>query len=371
MSARLTRAALRVTVGTAAAAALALGTVPADALTGGPIGVGPIGVVAAPNDFQLTINTGNYGQPYHTERHPDGTWSDWDAVPDMYYNPGATETLTQAEDGNGHTLLASRFADQIQFLVYDHSTATWTSPTGTTAPIPAEIPIVHSGNTPATTPVVTLAASVVVGGEFHLFGIAGNGGLYEIVRHADGSWTGWSDLSFQLNGIGTVTGLAAATTNGTDLQLVAVAGGKLWHALRSTTGGAFGSWGDVFANSSNPGTAEHVAVAGVNGQLQVVVSANNGTGVYHAIRNATGNWTVFGNVEAAAGNPGQITGVGAAGTGAITGTQVLQLAVLTSGGTVFHTVRDSGGHWTGFGNVTTTVKGSVSGTAVTVAGSGE
>ncbi|WP_035842007.1 hypothetical protein [Kitasatospora azatica] len=364
MTTRLSRTALRLAVG-AAAVALAVSSVPANALT-----VGPIGVVSPPNDFQLTINTGPNGAPYHTVRHADGTWSAWDSVPDMYFNPGATSSLTQAENGSGSTFLASMFADEIQFLIYSQNSG-WVSPTGTTAPISSSIPIVHSQFSPPTTPVVKLAASVVVGGEFHLFAIAGNGGLYEIVRHTDGSWTNWSDLSLSLNGIGSTTELAAASTDGTDTQLVAVAGGKLWHAKRADSASAFSSWGDVFANSSNPGTAEHVAVGGVNGQLQVVVSGNNGTGVYHAIRNATGNWTVFGNVEAAAGNPGRITGVGASGTSAITGSPVLQIAVLTDNGGLFHTLRDTTGHWTSFGNVNAAVPGSYSGTAVTVAGAGE
>ncbi|GAA2743792.1 hypothetical protein [Kitasatospora cinereorecta] len=361
MSAQSKRMSVRLAAAAAVAAvATSIAVVPA----------GAVALPAMPAEFQLTINTDAYNTPFHTTRHADGTWSSWDQVPDMYYNPGGTTSLTQTEHA-GVTFLASNYAGQIQFLIRD-TAGNWTSPTGTTAPIPGEVPIWHSGNTPATTPITKMLGSAFVDNEFHLIAQAGNGYPYEIVRHADGTWGDWTELAGQLGNIGTITDFSAATTNGSDLQFTAVAGGKLWHTKRATSVDAFTAWGDVFAVSSNPGTAEHVAAAGVSGELQVVVTGNNGAGVFHAIRHADGTWTRFGDVEAATrSNPGTVTGVGIAATNTLSTGPNLQVVVVNNTGGLFHTVRNSSGSWTTFGDVNANVPGSHAGHATTVSGAGE
>ncbi|WP_033825063.1 hypothetical protein [Kitasatospora sp. MBT63] len=355
----------RIGVGVAAAVALATAVAaPAQAFVPGPIGV----VYAGP-EFQLSINTDG-GNPAHTTRHADGTWAAWDSVPDMYYNPGATSSLTQAESGTGKTFLAAE-GSAIQFLIRDSATGQWTSPSGTAAPIPDEVPIEHSGNTPATARITKLVGSVVMGGEFHLFGQRGPSALYEVVRHSDGTWGAWQEL-YVPGQIGEIKELSVASTDGAGIQLVAVAGGRLWHANRADAGSAFAAWGDVFANSSNPGTAEHVAVAAVKGELQVVVTGNNGTGIYHAIRRATGSWTVFGDVKAATkASLGTIAGVGVADTDRLSGNDALQVVVVDTAGHLRHTVRNSAGSWTTFGDVDAVIPNSHLGTAVSVAGAGQ
>ncbi|MCU7820151.1 hypothetical protein [Kitasatospora sp. DSM 101779] len=141
-------------------------------------------------------------------------------------------------------------------------------------------------------------ASATVNGDFDLIATGDNGRLYEALRHANGTWVGWTDLTAKIAGSpGTITEVAAATTTRGDLQLVAVSGGKLWH-LRATAAGTWSGGGDLFANSSNPGTATHVAAAGVAGALQVLVTTNS---LYHAIRAASGSWSAFGDAGSAVG----------------------------------------------------------------------
>ncbi|GJF29116.1 hypothetical protein KNE206_18160 [Kitasatospora sp. NE20-6] len=334
------------TTGLAAAAAVALcgavtGT-PAQAVTGGSTGT-----VKTAAEFQLTIAT--EVDPQLTVRNADGTWTAWRSVPDMYYLPSATTSVTQVEAG-GRTFLAA-MGSAIQFLIRD-TDGTWNSPTDLTAPIADEVPILHSGNTPPTARLTRLMGSAFVDNEFHLFARTAAGSLHEAVRHGDGTWGTWQDVSVPGVLPGRITELSAVTLTGGDLQLLAVAGGKLWHTARAASASAFSAWSDVFAGSSGPGTAQHVSAAEVKGELQAVVTTGNGTGVYHAVRRTTGAWTVFGDVEAATRTPlGTVTGVAVGGSNQYTDGDVLQVAVLDSNGKLFHTLRNANGTWTKFGSV--------------------
>lgn len=182
----------------------------------------------------------------------------------------------------------------------------------------------------------------------------------------------WTDLTAKIAGsIGTVQELSAATTTGGDLQLVAIAGNKLWHAVRGSAGGTWTTWGDVYAVSSNPGTPSHVAATGVAGALQVMVVTNGGNGIYHSIRAASGVWGVFGDVKVAtASDPGTVVSIamGSAGVGAA---NHMQFVAVNSAGTIYHALRKSTGSWTTMGNVTTYVTGTLYGTPKSVIASGD
>ncbi|MBF9069165.1 hypothetical protein [Streptacidiphilus fuscans] len=321
------------------------------ALSGAP----SAGAATTPAEFQLTINTSANAAPLHTIRNADGTWTAWDQVPDMYANPVGTSSQTQAESG-GELYYASEGSGQIQFLTRD-ATGTWTSPTGTTAPVPSTIQV-GAGQTT----VASLVGSAVLGSDFHLIALAANGDLYETIRHSDGTWTYWNDLydanNNALGAIGTITDASVATTNGSDLQIAAVVGGKLYHSIRTTPTGTWTPWGDVFANSSNPGTATHVAIAGVDGALEVMVTVNSGNGLYHATRNSNGTWTVFGNVESETGfNPGTLTNLAMAATGDSSTSDVMEYALVNTSGTVYHGIRYTNGTWSAVGDVNTAVPG--------------
>ncbi|MFG2825728.1 LamG-like jellyroll fold domain-containing protein [Kitasatospora sp. NPDC048365] len=321
-----------------------------------------VGLPPAPTELQVATVT-NSNNLHHTTRDSGGHFTAWDQVPDMAYNPGGGfSSVTQAEY-QGNTYLAG-IGWELQFQVRQFGSTEWDSPTGTTAPLSLTVP-------GTSVQITKVNASAIVNGDFDLIATGNNGRLYEALRHPNGVWVGWTDLTAKIAGTpGTLTEVAAATTTGGDLQLVAVSGGKLWHANRATAGGTWSAWGDVFANSSNPGTATHVAVAGVTGALQVMVTTNNGNSLYHAIRAATGVWTVFGDAGAAVGGvPAPIVSLAMAGVG--TGaSSTMQFVALTNAGTIYHAIRVPTG-WTGLGNVTTYVQGTVSGTPVLVSAAGD
>jgi hypothetical protein len=103
---------------------------------------------------------------------------------------------------------------------------------------------------------------------------------------------------------------------GTQLEVVGIAGGQLWHTIRN----ADGSWAPSFGlvesqEGNNPGAFTAISAAGVGTQLEVVGVA--GGQLWHTIRNSDGSWApAFALVESAEGNnPGAFTAVSAAGVG--------------------------------------------------------
>ncbi|MDH6578421.1 LamG-like jellyroll fold domain-containing protein [Kitasatospora sp. MAP5-34] len=335
------------------------------ALTSSQVGA-LVDLPPSPSELQLTTldSTGNLD---HTVRAINGTFTPWDAVPDMAYVPMGTNSATQAEY-QGTTYIA-KMSSALEFQVRPFGSSTWGSPTGTSAPLPSTV-----GST--TVSITAVDASAIVNGDFDLIGTGSDGHLYEALRHPNGVWVSWSDLTAQISAagiggsLGTVQEVAAATTTGGDLQVLVIAGGKLYHAVRGAAGGTWSGWGDVYANSSNPGTPNHVSAAGVAGALQVMVSTNNGSGLYHSIRDTTGHWGAFGDVEAAtATNPGTVVSIGMScvGTGA---SSMMQVAIVNSAGTIYHTIRYPSASWATMGNVTSYVQGTLYGTpkTITVAG---
>ena len=345
------------------------------ALMLGAVATTSAGATTAPAEFQLTINTSApNSSPLHTIRSANGSWTAWDQVPDYYYNPVGTDSLTQAESG-GQLDLASEGAGQIQFVIWNDATASWSSPTGTTAPISSTvIPVATCGIDCAPAPTISqLVGSVVLGTDFHLFGLGSDGYLYEAVRSADGSWTNWTSTG--LTPVGSFTEVSVATTSGGDTQIAAIMDGKLYLTSRTTPTGSFSSWTDVFSVSSDPGTPNHVAIAGVDGNLQVLVSVDNGAGLYHALRSSAGSagyaWTVFGNVEAATGsNPGTIDGIAMGASGESSTADVMEFALVNSAGAVYHGLRNTNGSWTAMGNVIAQVGSLGSGTTATSVAAG-
>jgi len=316
----------------------------------------------SPSELQLTTLTDS-GTLNHTSRNINGNFTAWDAVRDMAYIPGTFRSATQAEY-QGTTYLAA-LGNAVEFQVRPFGSSTWGSPTGTDAPLPDRV-----GSTSVT--IASVNASAIVNGDFDLIATGSDGHLYEALRHPNGTWVSWTDLTAQIAGsIGTIQEVAAATTTGGDLHLVLIAGNKLMHATRSSARGTWTGWGDVYAVSSNPGTPGHVAAAGVAGVLQVMVVTNNGSGIYHTIRAAKGTWGGFGDVKAAtASNPGTVVSIAMAGvdTGAA---NHMQFVAVNSTGTIYHSVRKTTGAWTTMGNVTTYVQGTLYGTPKSVIAAGD
>ena|SRR5215472_9628788 len=84
----------------------------------------------------------------------------------------------------------------------------------------------------------------------------------------------------------------------------------LWHNIRHTNG-FWDHFGDVKRQTGDPGAFTDIALASVNGELQVSGVTNDG-GLWHTIRHIDGSWDQFGDVNGQAGNPGTITNVASA-----------------------------------------------------------
>jgi tyrosinase-like protein len=139
------------------------------------------------------------------------------------------------------------------------------------------------------------------------------------------------------------------TSPSEDLQLVGlIDGGGMWHTIRY----ADGSWQRVFGDvkgveSNDPGFFSAVACAGVNDELQLA-GLTDGGGMWHTIRHADGSWQpFFGDVKGVESNdPGHFSAIGCAGVN-----DELQVVGLTDGGGMWHTIRHVDSWQPSFGDV--------------------
>ncbi|WP_326784768.1 trypsin-like serine protease [Streptomyces sp. NBC_00151] len=167
-------------------------------------------------------------------------------------------------------------------------------------------------------------------------------GLYQGIRLADGSWTGFTDVQSKAGNIGGVRTAAAAGING-DTHVVALGtDGRLRHTIRKADG-TWGTFGDLNAEAGTLSNITQVSTVSIGAELHVVVVA--GGKVFHTVRTAAGNWAAFGDVAAATGPIGAVTSVATASAGG-----ELQV-IAVSGGKAFHTIRRTTGHWVVWGDV--------------------
>lgn len=186
-------------------------------------------------------------------------------------------------------------------------------------------------------------------GELHMVGATNDGRLWHTIRHADGSWDQFGDVTSQAGRPGTFFNVHASFI-GNDLHVVGLTvGGGMWHTIRY----ASGQWQDfrsVFGQSRPPQSQfSSVSVAGdeSTGELQVVGATTN-HGLWHTIRYASGAWQPnFENVKGQAGDPGPVVWVGAAASNG-----ALDVAVTTSSGRVYGTLRLSSGRWDSWSDIT-------------------
>ncbi|MFE9137537.1 trypsin-like serine protease [Streptomyces sp. NPDC007355] len=185
--------------------------------------------------------------------------------------------------------------------------------------------------------------------------------LYQGIRLADGSWTGFTDVQTKATNIGGIRTATAAGINA-DTHVVALGSdGKICHTIRKADGtwGTFGHVGDVAGTLSN---VTQVSAVSIGNDLHVVAVA--GGKVFHTLRNATGHWTTFGDVTGAVGPIGTVTTAATASVGG-----ELQL-IAVSGGKAFHTIRNTAGQWSAWGNVASAAGTTGPITAVSMAGTG-
>ncbi|MFD5429816.1 trypsin-like serine protease [Streptomyces sp. NPDC127084] len=190
---------------------------------------------------------------------------------------------------------------------------------------------------------VRAAAAAGINADTHVVALGGDGRIHHTVRKADGDWSKFGDVGDVAGVLGNVTQVSAVSV-GNDLHVVAVADGKLFHTLRNATG-HWSRFGDVSGAAGPIGTVTAAATASVGGELQVI--AVNGGKAFHTVRNTAGQWAPWGNVAQAAGTTGPITAVSMAGTGGDA-----QIVIATDNGTrQYHAIRKADRTWTTFGDL--------------------
>ncbi|MFG2841660.1 hypothetical protein ACGF12_00575 [Kitasatospora sp. NPDC048296] len=134
-----------------------------------------------------------------------------------------------------------------------------------------------------------------------------------------------------------VTSASEASVNG-QLQVVAVAGGRVYHSIRGTDG-TWSPWGDVYSMAGDAGAATDVAVTGTGADMQIVIASNGGTKQYHGARLASGQWMPLTDLTSVAGSF-TTTSVSA---GTVAGE--LQATFVTTDNRILHAIRYTDGSW--------------------------
>ncbi|WP_406114529.1 RHS repeat-associated core domain-containing protein [Kitasatospora purpeofusca] len=171
-----------------------------------------------------------------------------------------------------------------------------------------------------------------------------NGSLWLGSQATDGSWSQFADLMAEAGSLPTVTAVSAAVSDGR-LQVMAVAGGKIWHTVRGDNG--WQKWGDVFGAVGSLSQPSQLALTATGSGLEVLTFA--GGRLWHTVRQPDGNWQAqgWGDVYGAVGTLASPTQMAAAAT-----SSGLEIAV-GADGRLWHTVRQPDGNWQaqGWGDV--------------------
>ncbi|MFE9743205.1 trypsin-like serine protease [Streptomyces sp. NPDC006477] len=190
---------------------------------------------------------------------------------------------------------------------------------------------------------VRTATAAGINADTHIVALGSDGKIYHTIRKADGTWTNFGHVGDVAGTLSNVTQLSAVSI-GSNLHVVAIAGGKVFHTLRNATG-HWNSFSDVASVVGPIGTVTTAATASVGGELQLI--AVSGGKAFHTIRNTAGQWSTWGNVASAAGTTGPITSVSMAGTGGDA-----QIVIATDNGTrQYHAIRKADRTWAAFGDL--------------------
>jgi hypothetical protein len=186
------------------------------------------------------------------------------------------------------------------------------------------------------------------GQELQVCGETDDGGVWHTIRHADGSWQPqFGDIKAQSGNPGHFVAVSCAGVNG-ELQVCGETDdGGMWHTIRHADGSWQPQFGDVKGQSGNAGFFVTGGCAGVDGELQICGITDDG-GMWHTIRHTDGSWqSEFGDVKGQSGNPGFFEAVSCAG---IEGE--LHVCGITDDGGMWHTIRHTDGSWQAqFGDV--------------------
>jgi hypothetical protein len=183
---------------------------------------------------------------------------------------------------------------------------------------------------------LTQVSAVSIGHDLHVVAVA-DGKVFHSVRNPAGHWTKFAGVADVASPIGKVTTAATANTGG-QLQITAISGGKAYHTLRNTTG-HWTKFGDVSRVAGAPASITSVSMAGVGNDAHIVLATEGGTRQYHAIREGNGSWTAFGDLK-------DVLGIVTAKSVAAAGVDgELQLVVTTADNKVLHTIRHVDRTW--------------------------
>ncbi|MFH8797219.1 trypsin-like serine protease [Streptomyces sp. NPDC017941] len=191
---------------------------------------------------------------------------------------------------------------------------------------------------------IRTAAAAGIDGDTHVLALGGDGRIRHAIRTAQGRWGGYGDVGAVAGVLGDVTQLSAVSI-GADLHVVAVADGRIFHTQRRADG-TWSRFGDIASVVGPLGTITHAATASVGGRLHI--AAVSGGKAYHASRDSAGHWTGWGDIAQVAGDTGPLTSVTMAGAGNDT-----HFVIATDDGSrQYHAIRRGDGNWERFGELT-------------------
>jgi hypothetical protein len=135
--------------------------------------------------------------------------------------------------------------------------------------------------------------------------------------------------------------------------------GHLWHTIRQASG-AWLSFGDVETQAGERGSFRHVGIterpvnipenAPQECELHVCAVTSDGH-LWHTIRQASGAWLSLGDVETQAGERGNFLNVACSDVDDPNLGFPIHVAGVTTDGRLWHTIRQTNGSWLPFGDV--------------------
>ncbi|MDR7276342.1 hypothetical protein [Catenuloplanes atrovinosus] len=148
-------------------------------------------------------------------------------------------------------------------------------------------------------------ATVTIGGELQVVTINHAGRAFHGIRRANGTWsaplTDVKDAVPRGNDAGTLHRVAVAHANG-ELHLAVLGSTGLYHAVRHANG-TWSAFTDVKRTTAgDPGYVTDVTIAGDGPDLHLAVSTID-NGLFHARRLEAARWTRFEDVQRRTGNP--------------------------------------------------------------------
>ncbi|MFJ4185361.1 transglycosylase family protein [Kitasatospora sp. NPDC089509] len=271
------------------------------------------------------------GAIYHATRNASGSWSAFGAVAGQTGDIGTVGSIADAGiDGDTHVVAVGGNGHVYHAIRF--ADGTW----GAFGDVNGQAAGALSG-------AVTKVSAVSTGGDLHVLAVAG-GRLYHAARLVNGTWTPFADVSSQAGALnGPVTSAAAAAVNG-QLQVAAVSGGRVFHTVRAGSGD-WSPWGDVYTAAGDAGRAGDVAATGTGADLQIVVVSEDGTKQFHAARFGNGSWSPMTDLAPVLGS------FTATGVGAATVDNALQATFVTNDDRILHTIRRVDGTWQGVGAI--------------------